>query len=378
MRGLITELQLGQWSVYILKNRMTLSSVEMLTRREEIEMLMPEWIGLYGRSPQNLFLNPKWHQIWWNTIGHREGWRPHIVTGRSDGQLVAVASFAIRRIYGLRILEWAGVEFFDYPDLLTEKGVNSGEFWSAILRLGGFDVARIRYIRDDTSSASALTASARNTSDSEPAYAIDLSYPSGQTWLATLSKRKRSNHAASIRLIEKHGPLAMTTVSDPNSVPELVADLISMKDAWGAARGTTNMLSRPGRPEFMEQVALQATEEGALHLSLLTCGERVIAIHCGFVGSDGMYYYQPAYDLTFAKLSVGRLHLTLLVMWAINNGYHRFDFLRGDEPYKTDLADQTRRLNSYLLAHGGIGRCVARYVATRQQLRGKRHGSADD
>lgn len=350
----------------ILKNRITLSRIELLTRRDEIDTLMAEWIDLYERSRQDLFLNPKWHRIWWNTIGHREGWRPHIVTGRSDGRLVAVASMAVHRRYGLRVLEWAGVEVFDYPDILLAAGVDAGEFWDAIRRTGGFDVARIRYVRDGTSSASALATLARKTRETEPAHAIALSYPSGQAWLATLSKRKRSNHAASIRMIEKQGPLAMTVVSDRERLPGLVADLIRMKDAWGAKRGTVNTLTQPGRPECMTQLALQACEEERLHLSLLTCGDRTIAIHYGFVGRDGLYYYQPSYDPALAKASAGRLHLTLLAMWAIDNGYHRFDFLRGGEAYKTDLADQTRWLNSYLLAHGVLGACVARYLTTRQ------------
>lgn len=238
-------------NVLISKNRITLSSVERLTRRDEIDMLMPEWLGLYERSPQNLFLNPKWHLIWWNTIGHREGWRPHVVTGRSDGRLVAVASMAIRRVHGLRLLEWAGDEFFDYPDILIAAGVDASEFWGSIRHTGGFDVARIRSVRDGTSSASALATLARKTRDTDLAHAISLSYPSGRAWLATLSKRKRSNHAASIRMIERQGPLAMTVVSDRERLPGLVADLIRMKDAWGAKHGTVNTLTKPGGPECM-------------------------------------------------------------------------------------------------------------------------------
>lgn len=364
-------------NVRIAKDRTTLSSVELLTRREEIDMLLPEWLGLYERSPQNLFLNPKWHEIWWNTIGHREGWRPHVVAGRSEGRLVAVASMAIRRLYGLRLLEWAGDEFFDYPDILLAAGVDANEFWRAIRRTGGFDVARIRSVREGTSSDSALATSAWKTRDTEPAHAVTLSYPSGQAWFGSLSKRKRSNHAASIRMIEKQGPLAMTVVSDREKLPEVIAELIRMKDAWGAKQGTVNTLTKPGRPECMTELALQACKEQTLHLSLLTCGERAIAIHYGFVGKDGLYYYQPSYDLEFAKASAGRLHLTLLVMWAIDNGYDRFDFLRGGEAYKTDLADHARLLNSYLFAHGLLGACAARYLAMRQRPKEQHHGTAD-
>ncbi len=354
--------------MYISKSQTNLTRIEVLTGQDEMASLMPEWTALYEQSRHTLFQNPAWHQIWWNTIGHREGWRPHIVTGRLDGRLVAIAPFAVRRARGLRILEWAGAQVFDYPDILAIDGVDVPGFWQSIRRTRGFDVAIIRYVRDDARSDRALRALARRIGTGSPAYAINLPYQAGEAWLASLSKRKRANHVASIRLIEKHGPLAMNVVSRRADIPRLVAELISMKDTWGAMRGIVNELSRPGRPEFMQQLALQVSEEGSLHLSLLTCGDRTIAMHYGFVGRDGMYYYQPAYDVAFAKSSVGRVHRIMLVLWAIDNGYHRFDFLRGEDSYKTDFATEARRLNEYMFARGPLGTAAAQLYAVRHQI----------
>jgi CelD/BcsL family acetyltransferase involved in cellulose biosynthesis len=160
----------------------------------------------------------------------------------------------------------------------------------------------------------------------------------------------------------------MHVVSEATEVPGLVALLVDLKSVWARTRGVESDLSRPGTPRFLEQVALQSLADGNLHLSVLTCGDRTIAIHLGFVSQDGFYYYQPSYDAAFAKMSPGRLHLTMLIMWAVDNGHHRFDLLRGDDRYKTALGSEVRVLNDYMFTRGPVGAAAAHLHALRERL----------
>jgi CelD/BcsL family acetyltransferase involved in cellulose biosynthesis len=347
----------------------------VLSDRAEIRKFMPEWIDLYSRAGNNLFQNPQWHRIWWDTIGQGEGWRPHVVAGHVGGRLQAVAPLAVRRARGLRRLEWAGFLAFDYPDLLSADGVNSALFWKLVRDSGGYDVAHIRQVRHDGGSCAALRSLARRRSDGAPVFEIELAHPSSDHWFKAQSKRTRANHLASIRQIEKIGPLGLNIVRDVAEVPKLVALLVDLKNAWAATRGVDSDLSRPGTPEFLEQVALQALAEGDLHLSVLTCGERIISIHLGFVSQDGFYYYQPSYDATFAKMSPGRLHLSKLIMWAIDNGYHRFDLLRGDDPYKVAIGKPARVLHDYMFTRGPVGAVAAHLHAARERITQYRQGA---
>ncbi len=344
-------------------------NITVLTRSDEIRRFIAEWSDLYSRSGNNLFQNPTWHRIWWDTIGPLAAWRPHVVAGHVDGSLVAVASLAVRRSRGLRTLEWAGVQAFDYPDILSAVDVDLTHFWKLIRSTGGYDVAHIRHVKGDGGSCLALRSLAQKRSYSDPVYDIDLSYASGEAWFATLSKRTRSNHVANLRQIAKRGPLRMEIINDPAEVPRLVALLVELKERWATSRGLQSDLSRPGAPEFMEQLGMQALREGNLHLSVVTCGERIMSIHFGFISQDGFYYYQPSYDPEFAKMSPGRLHLTMLVMWAIDNGYHRFDFLRGDDTYKTAIGTAARVLNTYTFARGPVGRMAMQLHAVRGRIR---------
>lgn len=341
-------------------------NITVLTRQAEITPFMTEWSDLYYSAGNNLFQNPTWHWIWWDTMGHSGRWRPHIIAGHAEGSLKAVAPLAMRRDRGLRRLEWAGLLVFDYPDLLTAEGVDPVSFWKQARDTRGYDVAHIRQVRAGGGSCAALQLLALSCSDGAPVYEINLVYPSGNHWLKALSKRTRVNHAASIRQIEKLGPLGMRIVSDAADVPGLVALLVGLKCTWATRRGVESDLSRPGMPQFLERVALQSLADGNLHLSVLTCGEKIISIHLGFVSRDGFYYYLPSYDAAFAKMSPGRLHLTMLIMWAIDNGYHRFDLLRGDDPYKAALGSHARVLHDYMFTRGPIGAVAAQLHAVRE------------
>jgi len=318
--------------------------VTALTHHDQIAALMAEWRRLYAVIGRSLFENPEWHQVWWNHLGYRHGWAPHVITARSQGELVAVAPFAIRRARGLRQLEWAGVSAFDYPDILALDDVDLHAFWKHVYRIGRFDIARLRNVREDGHTSRALQSIGQAVGSASPVYAIDFTHASGQDWLKSLSKNTYKNLALKTRRMEQIGSVAMQIISDPAEVTPLISIMMRQKAEWAAAVGKSRPFLRDGAVQFLEELALQALSEGNLHLSVLTCDERPAAIHLGFVSRDGFYWYMPSYDQAFAKHSPGRLHLTRLVMWAIDNGLRRFDFLRGSYSYKRNLSTEARWL----------------------------------
>jgi CelD/BcsL family acetyltransferase involved in cellulose biosynthesis len=54
-----------------------------------------------------------------------------------------------------------------------------------------------------------------------------------------------------------------------------------------------------------------------------------------------------------------------MVMWAIDNGLHRFDFLRGEADYKTQLGSISRCLEDYSFARGLLGRAALQIYRRR-------------
>jgi CelD/BcsL family acetyltransferase involved in cellulose biosynthesis len=342
--------------------------IDVLGTDAQMASLLPEWSALYERSGHNLFQNPQWHRMWWDKIGFRDGWVPHIVVARRRDRVVAVASLAISRSRGIRCLEWAGASFFDYPEILADPDVDVLSFWQSIRQFGGYDVARLRDVRSDGSSVPALRVLAREADDTTRVYAIELNHGTGADWFSTLSKRSRDNHLASLRRLQRAGEVSMQVAGAPDEVGRMIGELVEQKLAWAAARSVDTTMAERDVQGFLEELALQALADGNLHLSALRCGDRSVSTHLGFVSNDGYYYYLPSYDGAFAAMSPGRVHLVQLVMWAVDNGYHRFDFLRGEDRYKASLGQHARELRHYVFTRGAVGRLALCVAALRQRF----------
>ncbi|MGE0224313.1 MAG: GNAT family N-acetyltransferase [Acetobacteraceae bacterium] len=342
-------------------------SIVVRNTDSDVARLWPQWRELYNRVGRSPFQNPRWHRLWWEHIGSAGNWRPYTVAAYRGDDLVAVVPLAVNWTRGIRQLEWAGISFFDYPDLLAEHHVDVEFLWHAITCLGGFDVARLRDVRADGQSFPALKLLSREAARSSPVYAIELEHGSGQAWYETLSKRSRANHAASLRRLERIGTTSLRQVTDVSAVPGAIRLLVEQKREWAEKRGLENELSERSQ-RFLECLALQALSDGNLHLSMLQSGNETIAMHFGFVSQDGFYYYLPSYHPGFAAMSPGRVHLVEMVKWAGDNGYRRFDFLRGEDQYKSLWGREARELHDFTLPRGWVGRIATGVHGLRQRV----------
>jgi CelD/BcsL family acetyltransferase involved in cellulose biosynthesis len=85
---------------------------------------------------------------------------------------------------------------------------------------------------------------------------------------------------------------------------------------------------------FHHRWAALAAEKGWLWMTVLELeGKRIGAIYAMRKG-PACYFYQSGFDPAHAGISPGTLLVAHTIRRAIEEGLERFDFLRGDEPYK--------------------------------------------
>jgi CelD/BcsL family acetyltransferase involved in cellulose biosynthesis len=102
-------------------------------------------------------------------------------------------------------------------------------------------------------------------------------------------------------------------------------------------------------PGFHERLVRAGLAANLLHFSELQVNGRPCSWHLGFVWKGRFYYHLPAIDSEFAAYSPGKLHLLSCVQDAIRMRLKVFDFLRGDEAYKSGWANGTVALHAYNL-----------------------------
>ncbi|MDQ2804535.1 MAG: hypothetical protein M3Y41_18325 [Pseudomonadota bacterium] len=118
----------------------------VLTSEHALAAISEEWRSLDSRAARFPFADPALFEAWWRLRGRQGGRKLHVVTGRQDGRLVALAPQIVTRRWGMRVLEWGGDEIFDYCDALLEAQAWSEPLWDAIRRSGLYDFGLLREI----------------------------------------------------------------------------------------------------------------------------------------------------------------------------------------------------------------------------------------
>jgi Acetyltransferase (GNAT) domain len=151
-------------------------------------------------------------------------------------------------------------------------------------------------------------------------------------FLATLGKKERHEIRRKVRRVDAAGTVAFVESPDPLEDLEAFIDFHQAK--WGA---DGLFPDTPGGAEsrvmFRRMFELFGAD-GPLRLSFLTLDGRRIAASVFFETDDSILYYNAGLSPEARSLSPGVVMVERLVQRALETGKRRFDFLRGNEPYK--------------------------------------------
>jgi CelD/BcsL family acetyltransferase involved in cellulose biosynthesis len=153
-----------------------------------------------------------------------------------------------------------------------------------------------------------------------------------EAFLGTLGKKQRHEIRRKFRRAEAVGEVRLDDSADP------LADLGSFIELHQKRWGELGLFpDTPGGAQsrvFARRLFELHGVDGPLRLSFLTVGDRRIAAGIRIETDDGYLYYNAGIDPDARDLSPGVLMIYAYIRRAIEAGKRRFDFLRGDEPYK--------------------------------------------
>jgi len=151
-------------------------------------------------------------------------------------------------------------------------------------------------------------------------------------YLSTLDKKSRHEIRRKFRRAEAVGELVLSPSTDPLGDIETFIELHQRK--WGAAGLFPPTPGGDASRVFLRRLFETCGPEGAVRLSFLTVGGRRIAAGIHVETDDTMMFYNAGVDPDARDLSPGVLLAGSYLRQAIESGKRRFDFLRGNEPYK--------------------------------------------
>jgi CelD/BcsL family acetyltransferase involved in cellulose biosynthesis len=162
-----------------------------------------------------------------------------------------------------------------------------------------------------------------------------VTFPEGaafEEYLSTLDKKSRHEIRRKLRRAAGTGELKLEQSLDPLADLDVFIDLHQAK--WGADGLFPPTPGGDASRVFIRRWFEEAGPDGPVKLLFLTVGGRRIAAGIVVVDGDRLMFYNAGIDPDARDLSPGVIFMAEALRFAIEQGMHQFDFLRGDEPYK--------------------------------------------
>jgi CelD/BcsL family acetyltransferase involved in cellulose biosynthesis len=189
-----------------------------------------------------------------------------------------------------------------------------------------------------------------------------------QQYLSSRNRASTKRIAEKGRALERQLGTLSLQWSSPSPQQHL-RQLIEWKTAkYGGAR---QLFSDPTARRILEELTTEPGDDCRALLSVLSAGERTVALFFGLIAHGGLSSWFPTYDRELSRFSPGRMMWQPLAEQAASRGITRLDLGYGQDPYKFGLANA-----SYLVAGGAVwaSRCeqAVRSVYRRLHERGSR------
>jgi CelD/BcsL family acetyltransferase involved in cellulose biosynthesis len=317
------------------------------------------WDALLARTESpSPFMSWEWHRAWADAAPASDlAASEAFVLSDAGGAVQAILPVSLRRLRFHRApvsaLTWAigDVGCPDHLDLLATPGADLEALAPALVDLP-WHIVTLTNLAPNAENAQLLCASiARNgyTMRRQALWAcpyLELS-DDWDRYLATLTPTRRQTLRRKERHLRQHHAVTLRDY-DAGDVEEGLKRLVILHERrWASAGGEGGAeqggaFQDPGIRRLHGRFAAELAARQRLWLTTLDVDGEPAAAWYGFTYRDTVYFYQSGRDPRWERESVGQILMGTMIRRAIERGYRRFDFLRGDDAYKRHWTE-TRR-----------------------------------
>ena len=320
------------------------------------------------------FQTIEWLQSWWHVFG--DSYESRIITVHRDSKLVGLLPLMYKRRQLLRTLEWLGAGRSDHAPLLLLPDC-ADEVLQAAIQYFRTHPKGAALLSLRTLQLNELQLSRRSQSQGESWIQIDDVSPriniSG-SWDEYLEK-KSSKHRGNVRRLLRQFESApeFSVKRELLATNELVAEIANVeRNSWKATEGSLRM--EGAGKLFYEQFLNRFADKGILELWCCRFNTILLAYLITFNYENRIFYYNGAYRADSSSFHTGVSPGTALIAIAVKSAHERnltsFDFLRGDEPYKSLWKNEDRQLHHLVVRAPGLkGVLATSWIRVRWMLK---------
>lgn len=320
--------------------------INCLTTVEQAWANAQPWREMTANTP---LLSPEWLLTWWSHIGNKQELMI-LQCEDENGKTVGFCPLSSVSVYGHQRLEslGAGHVCTDYTRIianepnhpavsdaiakyLTAHFSERPKFRSSELVFEGVALGRPEHIE--------LEKTLEQNGFHICQYPLQNSYqlPLPKTWQEYVNQLSASAKRKVRKLTSRidSGSCSFHQCSDPAGVMERMDDLHRLHQNRRQVLGQAGSYSAPNFQDFIRDAVARLAAVGRVRMEWCEFDNNIVAIHLLLLGDDTTYMYQSGINPDFMEIEPGHLLTVSAIRSAIENGLRFYDFLRGEEAYKS-------------------------------------------
>ena len=321
--------------------------VDAFRTAEAFDQLAQQWVELLEYSAlATPFQRVEFQRTWWSHFGSGE---LCLLTVSNADALVGLANLYVDKY---AVLRWVGGEdIADYLDVVS-RADDAPEVrravvdWLASADAPDWKRAHLTNIPESSGSAQHL-----QTLASELGWAADVGLEDVcpqfmlpddfNAYLVGLEGKQRREVRRKLRRAAAEGAQAIFIDRREND-PAAIDEFIALMQASSSEKAS---FLNPQMHAGFREILHETQAAGLLGMCFLELEGRRLAAYAYFTMGTTVYLYNSGYDTgAHSWLSPGWVLLAQLIERAIESGYKRFDFMRGDEGYKYRFGGEDERV----------------------------------
>jgi CelD/BcsL family acetyltransferase involved in cellulose biosynthesis len=314
--------------------------------------LVSQWRELlYDSVFATPFQTPAWTKSWWWHFGGKR--KPYWLTVNEGDDLVGLYPL-YKTASPWRTLRPIGTGQSDYLHPLARKGYQQSVFAALVSHFADIrdiDLIDLQQLRDGVSPA---------LGENEPdlqAKCLVLDLPNSyDEYLAGLSKSLRFDCR---RLSKEPFTSSQARIVDvePTNTTGAIGSFFELHSRRWRSKWQPGAFATKRLRAFHTEVVASLAQDDHLRMSVLESEGVPAGVIYAMQVADSRFFYQCGFDPALKALSPGTLLVADSISKAIAEGCTKFDFMRGDEPYKRRWNPQHsfQNLRYILPLNSGLG-----------------------
>ena len=282
----------------------------------------------------------------------------------NNEKIIAILPLEIKKIFGIKILQWIGTKYADYcgPLLSKQHKINSVSFqglWKKMLEKIDYDVIILDKQTKYIDNLENPFVNFLNNSEVSKIFLIDLPNKEDEYFKNILNKKFYNEFKRTSNKINEKYDLKFENVEIHKDTFK-PSDLIIKKKLILDKKFSRETIDK-NFINFFDDLIFDYPEQ--IKLSVLKINKEIVSANLGFVKNDRFYYYMPTlFKNNYNKYSPGKILISELIKWSIQNKLKIFDFGLGEENYKKYWSNSTESLFRYLYGETIKGLIIIKFI----------------